>query len=453
MSASITSWSRENMDSFDMIAYNNEIKKKLLEFKLLLKELHNKEKINKFSINNDINKLKNSLATIISYTFDKEQIMDKNNNIKIEELKNLSFIRDSNLYKYLDSDNEINIILISNLNDLVFKTKPIYIEYLKEREYFIKNIDYFISMIENRNYNYDKYDHDSKILLTEFNNLKSRINPMIYHNVSENKLLEDKLYNVILQFINLANIYCDLSTIIDNNLNTKKYKNNQTDGYCKFCGERTTVNYGDNLTCNNCGYIYTVLEEESSYKDITRVSASTKYIYDAISTFTDIISRYQGNKHKQLNETMLKNVTHSLYNNGLISQKEFDFSNDQLRHSIFSQITKQHLRKSLKETGNSTYYNDINYLYSYLTGNQVEDISYLEKTLIEEYRLLYDTFKSIRSTKKNMIKGSFILYKLLEKHGYSCDPSDFNLARTPEKIREYELEYTELCRILQWISD
>ena len=55
MSASITSWSRENMDSFDMIAYNNEIKKKLLEFKLLLKELHNKEKINKFSINNDIN--------------------------------------------------------------------------------------------------------------------------------------------------------------------------------------------------------------------------------------------------------------------------------------------------------------------------------------------------------------------------------------------------------------
>ena len=144
MSASITSWSRENMDSFDMIAYNNEIKKKLLEFKLLLKELHNKEKINKFSINNDINKLKNSLATIISYTFDKEQIMDKNNNIKIEELKNLSFIRDSNLYKYLDSDNEINIILISNLNDLVFKTN-IYRVFKRTRVFYKKYRLFYIN--------------------------------------------------------------------------------------------------------------------------------------------------------------------------------------------------------------------------------------------------------------------------------------------------------------------
>lgn len=358
------------------------------------------------------------------------------------------------LENFIDVNDELirSLLLATPCKKYVsFKT------YMDARHTMTSLLDNYFKRKNNSKLTLETYAGEADALIAAYDSVKKKSVSLVFQaNKSSMKDYQLSLYNIIAKFITLMSLYCDPHLIIqDTEVHLKKYKTScQIESACRICNERTTVMHGENLMCGNCGYMFTVLEEESSFKDISRVSVSTKYVYDANSTFTDLIARYQGNKHKQLTLEFLRELVDAFYQNGLIDTAEIDVASEEQLHQAFNQkITKQLMYKILKETKNHGYYNDINYIYSYLTGEPLDDISHLEKTLIAEYKELYEAFiKKLRpgTKKKNMMKGNYVLYRLLVKHKHPCSQYDFNISRTPGKFVEYENEFDSLSRILGW---
>lgn len=413
--------SEELVRSFDINLYDQKVRQKLK------------------SCESDAEELAIAIRKVCSYS-GKERIVD--------ELKN------SQLSQYLGSIDKIP----SPIKKLIVALdQPLpqsisYQEYRDAKEKLFREVNQFVTLTVNSSNYLAEYENEVTKLLEEYEKIRNKTVPLFCRNIkSKVENTSDQLMEVIIRFINLAERFVDLNPII-NPEQFKKYRNRYKESVCRQCGSRFTVTMGDNLTCSVCGYIFTVLEEESSYKDMSRVSISTKYVYDAVSTFTDIISRFQGSKHKQITDKLLEDVSNYLHSNGFInrSYKEIDFKNDEIRKEIFKNLTKAQLRKTLRETKNSAYYSDLNYLFSYLTGTDMIDISHIEKKLIEDYKKLYDEFRMTRVGKRNMRKGYFMLYKLLQRRGFNCSRRDFLITRTQDKLNEYEAEYQRLAGAIGW---
>jgi hypothetical protein len=279
--------------------------------------------------------------------------------------------------------------------------------------------------------------------------------------------------NIIKQYIDISNKYYSLDKIesIKKILN-KDYKDKkEKDKINKFTPEKQEK-YLQNLDkndlnncpdclknfeiedekyiCKDCGCQKDILGNMTSYKDINRVNITYKFTYERIVHFKDCINQYQGKQNSNIDESIYKQLERQFEVHGLLEGNK-----NTPREERFKNITKEHIIMFLKETGNSNNYEHVFLIFNTFTGKKNDDISHLEKVLLEDFETLSNLYdKKFRNEKKidrkSFINTQYVLYQLLRKHKHPCKKEDFNILKTLDRKSFHDDILSELFQELSW---
>ena len=206
------------------------------------------------------------------------------------------------------------------------------------------------------------------------------------------------------------------------------------------------ISFEQNYICPTCfqeqAFIY---QDEFSFRDLSRINTNIKYSYIRQTHFKDTIKQFQGKQNKYIHPQVYTTL-HQAFEQSWIKQNA---------NGKYSTISKDHIKIYLQENGLFKYYEDINLIYSELTGIPCPDISEYEKQLMEDFNKLiqiYDkVIKESNYERSNFLNSYYILFQLLKKNGYQCKETDFPIIKTIERKIEHDEIYEKCCKQLGWI--
>lgn len=306
----------------------------------------------------------------------------------------------------------------------------------------IKKIESIINDINTDN-NINFYIMETMALLDDYQKIINK--PIVINFLSNNTHYEQdtKKQQIIRDYLNIYNKYKNNT----NYLTISKNKN------CPLC-QSTDLSIDDSeLICKSCGNTTQILLQNSSYKDSERINIIPKYTYDRKSHFRDCINQYQGKQVVNIADSVYEDLIKQFKLNRLLVGDE-----NTPKKIRFQNITKKHIQMFLKETKNSKHYEDITYIYHYLTEKQVKDISAIERFILEDFDILTETYDKLYKNNKNknnlnrksFINSQYVLYQLLRKYNHPCDKEDFNILKTSDRQNFHDEVCRELFKHLGW---
>ena len=188
---------------------------------------------------------------------------------------------------------------------------------------------------------------------------------------------------------------------------------------CSKCNSTNNIINSDNyIICKDCGNSSLILAQNSSYKDSERINIIPRYTYDRKSHFRDCINQFQGKQVVNINKKVYDDLIFQFNLNHLLVGDE-----NTPKNKRFENITKNHIMMFLKETQNTKHYEDVNYIYQHLTGKKINDISHIERQILEDFDILTDAYdklykNNIDINRKSFINSQYVLYQLLRKYNY-----------------------------------
>ena len=253
-------------------------------------------------------------------------------------------------------------------------------------------------------------------------------------NGNEQNIKKQKIIN---EFLEMASEFYD--DIFKHDINIK-YKCINCDNDKSF-----TIINDELFICETCFSQQIIKIDISSYNDIERINISTKYVYDRKSHFKECINNYQGKISNEIPSQVFKDLEDKFKFHNLLLD-----SND--KKQKYQKISKKNIMVFLKELNYSKYYENLNYIYSEITGEKPDDLSGITQLLLKDFDILselYDEkFKNIN--RKNFINTQYVLYQLLKKHGHNCKKEDFITIKTNERKVFHEHIIKTLFEHLGW---
>jgi hypothetical protein len=338
-----------------------------------------------------------------------------------------------NLYKKNKNIISTYVSELDNLKKLVQTNIPNCTKYKINKQ--IDILKTFIDDIVNDK-SYSFYIMESSPIIDEYND---SINKPITIDFMSSNITSNKPDNI------LINKYID----VYNKYNTKIIYNNKLDT-CIHCKKSSFETIDNIVICQNCGNTLNILIQQSSFKDSERINIIPKYTYNRKSHFRDCINQYQGKQQVNIKQHVYDDLTTQFKLNHLLVGNE-----NTSKDVRYSKITKKHIQIFLKETKNSKHYEDINLIYSNLTGKKTNDISHIENCIMEDFEKLTNAYDTLYKQNKNIERKSFInsqyvLYQLLLKHKFPCDKEDFNILKTTDRQTFHDDVCKELFKYLGW---
>jgi hypothetical protein len=230
---------------------------------------------------------------------------------------------------------------------------------------------------------------------------------------------------------------------------------------CSFCKKDNFDIIGTKYICRDCGNQREVYNTLATTKDPVRVNTTLRYTYKRRSHFKDCVNQYQGKQNTTIPQSLLETL------------KKYATMYGISKDDNYSSVTKEHILMFLKDSDNTKYYEDVNLIYRLLTGNKVDDISYLEDAILRDFDILSDLydkkFKQQSSStekvtvldgnsdtfdpyisRKSFINKHYILFQLLRRHGHPCKSDDFNILKTVDRKSLHEDILSKLFDELGW---
>lgn len=262
---------------------------------------------------------------------------------------------------------------------------------------------------------------------------------------SERKILLEKKYNDIVR--NLIKI-----KLWDDKL--FEMYNQKILGHCPVCdnSDSTLFEIDDvgRKTCLACCAELQTLETGNTSLDYNRATVTGKFIYNRLLHFQDCIKQFQGKQNCKIPNKIYTDLESKFTAYRLL----IDSPNPLVR---YSKISKQHILMFLKELKYVKHYENVNVIYSTLTNKKVDDISNLEKQLLEDFKelvILYDNLHSKDKPKeldrKNFLNVQYLLFQLLRRHGYDCKIEDFSILKTTDRKQFHDKICYNLFQQLGW---
>lgn len=202
--------------------------------------------------------------------------------------------------------------------------------------------------------------------------------------------------------------------------------------------------------CLECGHQNEFLKSNSvtSHNDSKRASVCSKYSYDKKSHFINCCNQFQGKSKSADNKEMktaIEKIKTELIRYNIVPNVETEM-NVQNEQNFFSQVTKEHVSIFVKELKLTKYYGDINLIHHKITGVPLHNISHLmDKLLIDfdQFVKQHNKHYPMESDNKNF-NYQLLLYQLLMRHKYKCNPNEFNFLKTTER----KVYHDGRCRLL-----
>lgn len=230
------------------------------------------------------------------------------------------------------------------------------------------------------------------------------------------------------------------------------FKRKTNDNECPTCSNCDPTMFETDDTgrrvCSKCFTEIVLLEIGTTNLDYSRATVSGKFIYNRVLHFQDCIKQFQGKQNCKINQSVYDKLDEKLKAYRLL----LDSDDKRIR---YSKITKKHIQMFLKDT--PKHYENINVIYSTLTGKSGEDISHLEYQIVEDFKELVTLYDNLHSkdkpeelARKNFLNVQYILYQLLRRHGYPCNQEDFSMLKTTERKLFHDKVCSKLFSILGW---
>jgi hypothetical protein len=306
-------------------------------------------------------------------------------------------------------------------------------------------------------YSYNFYVLETSLILEEYKKLlKIPVKVSFFTKIKKSLERNQADLDIGMKKKNLTKKYIDIASKHLTNLEEiLKFKSelNIENNICLNCGNSKsfeTIDGGKTKVCIICGNQIDTVEFASSYKDINRINITAKYSYEKRVHFRECIYRYQGKQSNAIKDKVYKDLIKLLIKNDLLLGDE----NTQ-KEVRFSKVNKQHIYLFLKESNNSKHYEDVNLIYTNLTGKPNDDISHLEDKLMEDFDILCNTYMNLfknnkKIDRKSFIHSQFVLYQLLKKNKHPCKKEDFSMLTSQDRIDFHNEIGRDLFSHLGW---
>jgi hypothetical protein len=296
---------------------------------------------------------------------------------------------------------------------------------------------------------YDYYLISSIPILDELVISKKNVEKISFfkkHN--ESAKIKNHCFDLIEKYISIVtkyfpNRYDHYCSIHEKQAKKKKNLLQVQKSVCKLCGKtEESFNICENHIVCECGNVIEMTNDNLiSYKDIERVNIGSKYSYDRKTHFRECIKRYQGKQNTTIPSTVFEEIITQLKNYKIIS-----LESDIHDSNTFKDVEREHILTILKDLSYSKFYEDITYIYHKITNKTIPDISEYENLLLADFDKLLEAYDSSykKDDRKNFINSQYVLYQLLQRHGYSCEKENFSFLKTNDRKSYHD----EICSVL-----
>jgi len=224
-----------------------------------------------------------------------------------------------------------------------------------------------------------------------------------------------------------------------------------SDAYCNFCHNDDEncfeVDEFNRKICIQCSTQQASIEIGVTHRDYNRFKIVSKFIYNRILHFQDCIKQYQGKQNCKIPDALYRDLDEKFKAYRLLVPVESDAS----KHLKYAKVTRQHILLFLKELKYAKHFENVNLIYFNLTNKRVDDITYLEEKLIEDFKqlvILYDSLhgkdKSEELGRKNFMNVQYLLFQLLRRHDHKCQIENFTVLKTIDR----KIFHDNICRKL-----
>lgn len=272
----------------------------------------------------------------------------------------------------------------------------------------------------------------------------------------DNKQILQKKQNIVYQFFDIIYQLKKTKGWLDLEIPNFIPMTKQTI-YCHSCNNNISVMFEmdehNNKICMYCANQDVCLETGITYKDYGRVNVMNRFVYNRVIHFNDCIKQYQGKQNCKIIESVFENLEKKFLAHLLLVIE--DNKNIQRPDPVrYSTITRDHIIMFLKDLKYTKQYENTNLIYYMLTDKRVDDITYLEDKLIDDFKkliCLYDEeCNKDKIERKNFLNSSYLLFQLLRRHGHPCKIENFAILKTIDRKIFHDQICQKLFSQLRW---
>ena len=271
--------------------------------------------------------------------------------------------------------------------------------------------------------------------------------------IKEKESIIKEYLNIAKKYGNLeANSFHSFSSPSESDSETSITSSKKKEVVCSLCKEKNWVISDCGMICLSCGY---EIESSSnnnslSYKDITRANVLQKYTYERRSHFRDCINQFQGKQNCKIPPDVYEKLEEQLIKHNLVVGDK-----STPKQERYQKVKKEHIMLFLQELKFDKQYENINYIFSQITGTKCYDISHLEEQLMTDFDTLVNLYiKKFKYEKKIQRKSfmniNYVFYQLLHKNKYYCKKEEFNILKTIDRKVFHDEIFKELFEELGW---
>lgn len=240
------------------------------------------------------------------------------------------------------------------------------------------------------------------------------------------------------QYISIAKKYIDIENI-------EKTNEVMT---CKSCNSIKFIVCESTLyTCENCGEMIEILDENPTFHDGNRVNLCSRYTYNKKGHFEDTLKEYQAKQNTSIPPYIFEDIKIWCGHHGISLDKE------KIEKVGVNFLTKDHLYMFLNEKKypRENHYKNINLIHYKLTNVLPPNITSLEKVLLDKYDKYEETYEIVKdSERKNSLNVWYVLFKFLEHESFKCVKEDFYILKTRSKLEEHDSVWKKICKVNEW---
>lgn len=233
-------------------------------------------------------------------------------------------------------------------------------------------------------------------------------------------------------------------------IDTSVYDQHQSkkDILCMNCNEPLELEITDenSIVCNHCSSEQQVSNQITSFADTERINISNKFAYDRKTHFRECINQYHGKQNVCIPQQVYDDLEKQFIFHGLLDM------NATTKTERYKNVTKKNIMMFLKEMGYSKHYENINLIYTTITGVKLDDISYIYENILADFDILSELYdkKFANQNRKNFINTQYVLFQILRKNNHNCKRDDFTNLKTIDRKFFHENILKSLFEDLGW---
>ena len=314
---------------------------------------------------------------------------------------------------------------LQKLIDVKIKTNKIKSKIKELRD---EIFNYEKNVKDKTNYFLNAYDLIEKYHDMDKNQVKKKINIINFFN---NKQIEkdNKLSN--------KKKLLDEYIYITDNYNSTSFSNTNVI-ICENCDlEMVLSKKSDFMVCIQCGQLENNLIECDINKNLLNDCYGKSSIYQRKNHFKEWLNQLQARETIEIPQDVIDKIILELKNNNITNLATIE-------------ITL--IKKILKKLNLSKYYENAFHIIYLINGLQPPILTiHIEKKLIEYFKMIEEPFRLYKKKeRKNILRYSYILYKLCELLELDEFLSCFSLLKNRNKLMEQDQIWKMICNHLNW---